>query len=175
MPWTVFLTLLGNQDVCAEIIRQYHYNGAINSNVFDKCHASVERNVVCSIAQSCLTLFAPMDLACQAPLSTGDSPCKNTGVVAMPSSRESSQPRDCIVGRFFTLWATREAQENEWVVYPFSRGTWFFTSWAIQEAREEKEYINVAWKYLSSNESGIWIRPPKCVKCGQVKKEHFTR
>ena len=34
--------------------------------------------------------------------------------VAMPSSRGSSQPRDqtqvsCIAGRFFTIWATREA------------------------------------------------------------------
>ena len=34
----------------------------------------------------------------------------------MPSSRESSQPRDqtqvsCIAGGFFTIWATREAQE----------------------------------------------------------------
>ena len=36
--------------------------------------------------------------------------------VAMPFSRGSSQPRDqtqvsCIAGRFFTIWATREAQE----------------------------------------------------------------
>jgi len=36
--------------------------------------------------------------------------------VAFPSSRESSQPRDqtqvsCIAGRFFTSWATNEAQE----------------------------------------------------------------
>ena len=36
--------------------------------------------------------------------------------VAFPFSRESSQPRDqtqvsYIVGRFFTSWATREAQE----------------------------------------------------------------
>ena len=36
--------------------------------------------------------------------------------VAMPSSRGSSQPRDqsqvsWIAGRFFTIWATREAQE----------------------------------------------------------------
>ena len=34
----------------------------------------------------------------------------------MPSSRGSSQPRDqtqvsCIAGGFFTVWATREAQE----------------------------------------------------------------
>ena len=36
--------------------------------------------------------------------------------VAFPFSRGSSQPRDqnqvsCIAGRFFTSWATREAQE----------------------------------------------------------------
>ena len=36
--------------------------------------------------------------------------------VAFPFSRESSQPRDqtqvsCIAGRFFTIWATMEAQE----------------------------------------------------------------
>ena len=35
--------------------------------------------------------------------------------IAMPSSRPSSSPRDwprvsCIAGRFFTIWATREAQ-----------------------------------------------------------------
>ena len=37
--------------------------------------------------------------------------------VAVPFSRGSSQPRDwiqasCIVGGFFTSWATKEAQEN---------------------------------------------------------------
>ena len=37
--------------------------------------------------------------------------------VAIPSSRESSQPRDPtqvshIAGRFFTIWAIREAQED---------------------------------------------------------------
>ena len=74
--------------------------------------------------------------------------------VAMSSSRGSSQPRDgtqisLIAGRFFTSWATWEAQESwRWVVYPFSRGSsWprnqtrvsciaggFFTSWAPREA-----------------------------------------
>ena len=39
--------------------------------------------------------------------------------VAIPSSRGSSQPRDqtqvsCISGRFFTIWATREAQRLKW-------------------------------------------------------------
>ena len=46
--------------------------------------------------------------------------------VVIPFSRESSQPRDrtwvsCIAGRFFTIWATREAQwikisGEQWVV-----------------------------------------------------------
>ena len=44
-----------------------------------------------------------------------NSPGKNTGVGAVPFSRESYQPRDQIqvshiIGRFFTIWATREAQ-----------------------------------------------------------------
>ena len=72
--------------------------------------------------------------------------------VAMPPFRGSSWPRHwtqvCrISGGFFTVWATREAQEYcSWVAYPFSRGSsWpknltgvsciaggFFTSWANQ-------------------------------------------
>ena len=43
--------------------------------------------------QSCPTLCDPMDCSHQAPMSMG-SPGKNTGVVAMPSSRGSSRPRD---------------------------------------------------------------------------------
>ena len=52
----------------------------------------------------------------------GDSPGKNIGVVAMLSSRGSSQPRDRtqvfhIAGRFFTIQTTREAQEY-WSGWP---------------------------------------------------------
>ena len=72
--------------------------------------------MLCSVAQSCPTLCDPMD--CRLPGSSvhGDSPGKNTGVVAMPFSRGSSQPGDrtqvsCIVGGFFTIWATREAKK----------------------------------------------------------------
>jgi len=47
----------------------------------------------------------------------GDSPGKNTAMVAMPSSRGSSQPRDQmqvsqIAGRFFTVCITREAHSK---------------------------------------------------------------
>ena len=49
-------------------------------------------------------------------LTPWSSPSQNTGQVAVAFSRGSSQPRDWtqvsrIAGRFFTIWATREAQE----------------------------------------------------------------
>ena len=49
---------------------------------------------MCLVAQLCPTLCDPMD--CSPPGSSvcGDSPGKNTGGVAMPSSRGSSRPRD---------------------------------------------------------------------------------
>ena len=56
----------------------------------------------------------PQATACQAPLSMGILQARISEWVAMPSSRGSSQPRDRtqvshIAGRFFTIWATREA------------------------------------------------------------------
>ena len=46
-----------------------------------------------------------------------DSPARILEWVAIPFSKESSQPRDqtwvsCIVGRFFTIWATGEAPKR---------------------------------------------------------------
>ena len=56
----------------------------------------------------------PWTVARQAPLSIGILQARILEWVAMPSSRRSSQPRDQtqvshIAGRFFTIWATREA------------------------------------------------------------------
>ena len=58
-------------------------------------------------AQLCLTLCGPMNCSLPGSSVHGDSPGKNTGMVAMLSSRGSSQPRDrarvsCITDRFFT-------------------------------------------------------------------------
>ena len=58
--------------------------------------------------------LSPSTVACQIPLSTGILQARILEWVAMPSSRRSSQLRDrtqvfCIAGRFFTVWATREA------------------------------------------------------------------
>ena len=67
--------------------------------------------VLCLVAQSCLSLCNPMDLALQAPLSMGILQARILEWVAVPSSRGSSQPKNltqvsCIAGEFFTIWAT---------------------------------------------------------------------
>ena len=76
------------------------------------------KKIIClwswSITQSCPTLFDPMD--CNLPGSSdhGISQARILEWVAVPFSRGSYQPRDqtqvsLIAGRFFTVWATREA------------------------------------------------------------------
>ena len=92
---------------------------------------------------------------CSSPSSSvyGDSPGKNTRVGCHALLQGSSQPRDwtqvsLTAGRFFTIWATREAQEywsGQLLPSPgdlpdqeSSWGLWhcrrFFTNWAIREA-----------------------------------------
>ena len=55
----------------------------------------------------------------------GNSPARILEWVAIPFSRRSSLPRDqtwvsCIAGRFFIIWATREAQPHPWfnLIFP---------------------------------------------------------
>ena len=74
------------------------------------------RIVLHLVAQLCPTLCDPMD--CSPPGSSvhGILQARRLEWVAMPSSRGSSQPRDRtqvsrIAGGFFTVWATRGAQE----------------------------------------------------------------
>ena len=59
------------------------------------------------VTQACLILWNPMDSSPPGSSVHGDSPGKNTGGVAMPSSNGSFQPREqtqvfCTAGRFFT-------------------------------------------------------------------------
>ena len=68
---------------------------------------------VCEVAQLCPTLWDPMD--CSIPGSSVHRifQARVLEWVAISFSRESSQPSDqtqvsCIVGRRFTIWATRE-------------------------------------------------------------------
>ena len=81
----------------------------------------------CDLSLSCVWLFAtPWTVAHQAPLSMGILQARMMEWVAMPSFRESPQPRDqtqvsCTEGRFFTVWAIRgRPRILEWVVFPSS-------------------------------------------------------
>ena len=76
------------------------------------CMHTCEMKVL--VAQLCPTLCNPMD--CSPPGSSvhGISQARTLEWVATPFSRGSSQPRDQTpvsypAGRFFTIWATREA------------------------------------------------------------------
>ena len=71
------------------------------------------------VTQSCPTLWDPMDYTVRGILQA-----RIREWVAFPFSRGSSQPKDrtqvsCIASRFFTSWATREAQEY-WSGQPIS-------------------------------------------------------
>ena len=74
------------------------------------CQHGSKHYVVVKVVQSCLTLCYPMDYTVHGILWASILEW-----VAVPFSRASSQPRDqtqvsCVVGGFFTSWATREAQ-----------------------------------------------------------------
>ena len=88
-------------------------------------HGSASCVVLCLVAQSWLTLCDPLDWIL--PGSSVHEILQATILewVTMPSSRESSQPRDQtqvsrIAGRFFTDWATREAHSVSLVQFSCS-------------------------------------------------------
>ena len=73
---------------------------------------------------SCVWLFVALwTVTCQAPLSMEFSRQEYRSWVAIPFFRGSSTPRDwtwvsCIAGKLFTIWATREAPWDVWVILP---------------------------------------------------------
>ena len=79
----------------------------------------------CALSLNCVRFFeTPWTVAHQTPLFMGILQPRILEWLAMPSSRGSSQPRDQtqvshIAGRFFNIWATREAQEY-WSGYHIS-------------------------------------------------------
>ena len=75
------------------------------------------------VTQSCLTLCDPMDCSLPGPSVHGILQARMLEWVTISFSRGSSQLWDrtqvsCIVGRFFTVWATREACVRK-LFYPF--------------------------------------------------------
>ena len=67
------------------------------------------------VTQSCLTLCHPMECSLPGSSVHGISQARILEWIAIPFSRGSFQPRDQtwlsqVAGRFFNIWATREAQ-----------------------------------------------------------------
>ena len=76
--------------------------------------SQIVKSVLCLVTQSCLTLCEPMDCSLPGSSVHGDSLGENTRVVAMHSSKGSSQSRDWtqvshVAGGFFTIWTIRKA------------------------------------------------------------------
>ena len=84
-----------------------HTSGQLSTNLLQRLHVAAEGDsnlmnhhhwlhgvvCVCSVAQSCPTLYTPWAVACQAPLSIEFS-SKNTGVGCQFLLQGSSQPKD---------------------------------------------------------------------------------
>ena len=80
------------------------------------------------VTQPCPTLWDPMDCSLPGPFVHGILQARILEWVGIPFSRGSSLPRDwtwvpCMVGRFFTVWATRET-------LPCLAHTWIYHCWA---------------------------------------------
>ena len=80
---------------------------------FYTCHYE-EMKVKVLVAQSCLTLWDHMDCSLPGSSVHGILQARILEWVAILFSRDSSQQRDwtwisCIAGRFFTIWAIRDA------------------------------------------------------------------
>ena len=75
----------------------------------------LQHPVICKlVAQSCLTLCNPLDYSPPGSSVHEILQARILERVAIPFSKGSSQPRDwtyvsCLAGRFFTIWAIREA------------------------------------------------------------------
>ena len=105
------------------------------------------------VAQSCLTLCDSMDYSLLGSSIHGIFQARILEWVAISFSRRSSWPRDwtlvccvsCIVGRHFTIWATREVltnteQNKTWNLWPSTDHTL-----SPQYCRASLEWQEVRW------------------------------
>ena len=116
MYW-IFILTIGYYHYPILKIRNWGTKGSLQNEWILKFNLQYPRivrcAVLCLVAQSCPTLYDPMD--CNLPGSSvlGILQAGMLEWVASPFSRESSQPRSTpgllVTGRFLTIWATREA------------------------------------------------------------------
>ena len=114
-----------------------HIPQTIYISLFFAATVIFESEVKVKVSQSCLTLCDPMDYTVHGILQA-----RILKWVVFPFSKGSSQPRDWtqvshIAGKFFTCWATRQAQEY-WSGY-LSFRQWIFptheSNWGLLHCR----------------------------------------
>ena len=119
------------------------------------------------VAQSCPTLCDPMD--CSPPGSSvhGIFQAWILEWVAVSFSRGSSWPRDrtwvfCIVGRCFTVWATREATKKEKWSVSFKKLKYLNKVIDVMKRKTNQVvFLEVLWLQVSSFLKGkILLLPP---------------
>ena len=128
----------------------------------DKCESVL-------VTQSCPTLFDPVDWSLPGSSVHGILQARILELVAIPFSRESSWPRgwtwvSCIAGRFFTIWATREAlllgiNQTEMKTHVYTKTSiWMFLIVLFMAVKKYKQ--------------------PKCLSAGEqinkVQSTHIT-
>ena len=110
----------------------------------------MKKKVKIWVAQSCLTPWDCMDCSPLVSSVHGILQARILEWVAAPFSRRSSQPRDetwvsCITGRFFTVWATREALKglyhNLFIAFHVDRH--LNCLWFLENTKRKKATINI--------------------------------
>jgi len=97
-------------------VKEYSERADLKLNTQETKIMTCSPKCLCLVTSHVPLFATPLTVAHQAPLSMGILQARILDLADMPSSRGSSQPRDWtqvshIAGRFFTIWATREAQE----------------------------------------------------------------
>ena len=95
------------------------------------------------VAQSCLTLCDSVDYSPRGSSVHGILQARVLEWVAIPFSRGSSQSRDWtrvswIAGRFFTIWATREAR-GQWTLGMTIHFFSWFTYWNVSSSEVSED------------------------------------
>ena len=131
-----------------------------------------ERKKESEVVQSCLTLCHTMDCSLSGSSIHGILQAGILEWVAISFSRRSSQPRDwtrvsCIVGRHFTIWATREVVNMESVFSKKKNQKSTKNDWADGFWTKEVQFCSFQWHQLcrtflkSQISEGIHPRPPR--------------
>ena len=97
------------------------------------------------VAQSCPTLCDPIDCSLPGFSVYGIFQARVLEWVTIFFSRRSSRPRDwtwvsCIIGRHFTVWATREVSTNDWIVDK-ETSTNFSTLVKVRNLQDRKDVL----------------------------------